>query len=127
MKIIEHFSQAKTPHSDGEDGWVMTEHYAAVIDGSTSKAGQNFPDHLTPGRKAMLTVREAIRSLHPEAELNEVLNISRKHCTTSLPMQAPCLLNGVPPARLPSTAHTEIRFGSSVIASALQTITSTKT
>ena len=80
MKIIEHFSQAKTPHSDGEDGWVMTEHYAAVIDGSTSKAGQNFPDHLTPGRKAMLTVREAIRSLHPEAELNEVL----EHLTQAL-------------------------------------------
>lgn len=73
MKIIEHFSQAKSPRALCEDGWVMTEHYAAVVDGSTSKAAQTFPGGLTPGRKAMLTTCEAIRSLPPQADLCEVL------------------------------------------------------
>lgn len=73
MKIIEHFSQAKNPLSEGEDGWIVTEHFAAVIDGSTSKARHPFSDGQTPGRKAMLAVRDAIRTLQPEAHLNEAL------------------------------------------------------
>lgn len=73
MKIIEHFSQAKSPLSEGEDGWIVTEHFAAVIDGSTSKARHSFSDGQTPGRKAMLAVRDAIRTLRPEADLAEII------------------------------------------------------
>ena len=43
MQIIEHFIQGKRNNAQlCEDGWVVTPHFAAVVDGSTSKvAGRN--------------------------------------------------------------------------------------
>jgi len=68
--------QGKRPdQSLCEDGYVVTPHFAAVIDGSTSKvAGCNN------GRMAMLTVGDAVRTLPPDADKEKMLS----HLTRSL-------------------------------------------
>ena len=47
MKIAEQFIQGKHSAADCEDGIVVTDHFAAVIDGSTSKT----PFRLDPAVK----------------------------------------------------------------------------
>lgn len=61
MQIIEHFIQGKRNNAQlCEDGWVVTPHFAAVVDGSTSKvAGRNG------GRMAMELVCKALHTLPP--------------------------------------------------------------
>lgn len=76
MEITECFLQGKRPNQEFcEDGYVLTPHFAAVIDGSTSKvAGRNG------GREAMLTVTEAIKTLPADADKEEMLS----HLTRAL-------------------------------------------
>lgn len=81
MEIVEHFIQGKRPDpSLCEDGWVCTPHFAAVVDGSTSKvAGRHG------GREAMLLITEALKSLMPEADKGEML----RHLTAALSRHNP--------------------------------------
>ena len=69
MHIIESYVCGKHPdQSLCEDGYVVTPHFAAVIDGSTSKVkGRNG------GRTAMRLVKDAIGSLPPDAGKEEML------------------------------------------------------
>lgn len=69
MNIIESYVCGKRPdQSLCEDGYVVTPHFAAVIDGSTSKVkGRNG------GRTAMRLVQEAIGSLPPDTSKEEML------------------------------------------------------
>lgn len=72
MKILEKFKIGKCKDIPCEDGWVVTSHYAAVVDGSTAKIklaeGQESPGHL-----AMRLVCGAIELLPAEASKEEVL------------------------------------------------------
>lgn len=68
MKIIESYIQGKQGRSElCEDGYVVTDHFAAVVDGSTSKVGAHG------GREAMRLTLDAIRGLPPAADKEEVL------------------------------------------------------
>ena len=72
MKIIEQYSIGKREGTPCEDGWVVTNDFAAVVDGSTAKmklaAGQESPGHL-----AMRLVCAAIESLPATATKEETL------------------------------------------------------
>lgn len=69
MKLIEVFKMGKRADPAlCEDGYVITPHFAAVVDGSTSKvAGRSG------GRTAMLTVCKALQSLPADATKEEML------------------------------------------------------
>lgn len=76
MRVIEAFLQGKrTNQGLCEDGFIVTPHFAAVVDGSTSKV----PGH-HGGRVAMLTVLAALQTLPPAANKEEML----RHLTLSL-------------------------------------------
>jgi hypothetical protein len=65
MKIIEQFVQGKTGHApDCEDRIVVTDHLAAIIDGSTSKTDRRY-DGLKPGQKAAELLAASLALLPP--------------------------------------------------------------
>lgn len=85
MKIVEEFLAAKTGNAtDCEDGIVVTDGFAAVIDGATDKSGRQFSG-LRGGRFAMLACADAVRSLEPEANVNAAL----AHLSASLAGRLP--------------------------------------
>lgn len=79
MRLISSFLQGKTAAADRcEDGYVSTPHFAAVVDGSTSKAavaGTSLPSKpsKTGGRLAMETVCGIIKTLSPMATLHDLV------------------------------------------------------
>lgn len=82
MKLLEAFSEGK--YSDAarcEDGWCVTEGFAAVVDGSTSKAAKSYStsapcgDEETTGHKAMCTVLESIKALPAETDMQHAAQI----------------------------------------------------
>ena len=74
MKIIEAFSIGKREGTPCEDGYVVTDDFAAVVDGSTAKiklaVGQESPGHL-----AMRLVCAAIQTLPASATKEEAICI----------------------------------------------------
>lgn len=84
MNIIESYVCGKRPdQSLCEDGYVVTPHFAAVIDGSTSKVkGRNG------GRTAMRLVKEAISTLPPDACKDEVLGCLTQALASHNPAEA---------------------------------------
>lgn len=70
MELIEQFSIGKREGTPCEDGWLLTDDFAAVVDGSTAKikisTGQESPGHL-----AMRLVCDAIRTLPANATKEE--------------------------------------------------------
>lgn len=93
MKIIESFRQGKLNRYDlCEDGFVVTSHFAAVIDGSTSKSAPRLvaPSEDTAkaptgsakkgGRVAMECISRAVETLKPEASMEE----AARHFTLAL-------------------------------------------
>lgn len=74
MKIIEQYSIGKREGTPCEDGWIVTDNFAAVIDGSTAKikltSGQESPGHL-----AMRLVCDAIQKLSADATKEEAATI----------------------------------------------------
>lgn len=71
METIEAFVCGKRPdQSFCEDGFVATPHFAAVVDGSTSKVPGRHG-----GREAMLAVTEALRHLDARASKREMLSV----------------------------------------------------
>ena len=76
MQIIEKFIQGKRANQDlCEDGWVVTPHFAAVVDGSTSKVAGR-----AGGREAMKLVCSALQTLPVEADKTQML----EHLTRTL-------------------------------------------
>lgn len=73
MTPIEAFSLGKSASRPCEDGYVVTEHFAAVVDGSTSKSTRQPAGGLTTGRRAMLTVTGAIACLPAGATCGEAV------------------------------------------------------
>ena len=70
MKIIEKYSIGKKEGTPCEDGWVVTENFAAVVDGSTAKI-KLAPGQENPGHLAMRLVCDAIRQLPAQATKEE--------------------------------------------------------
>ncbi|TMW72252.1 hypothetical protein [Alteribacter natronophilus] len=68
MKIIEMNVTSKTGNSDDcEDGIVVTDDFAAVIDGATSKS-RNIIQNTTTGRHARNILMDAVRRLPRDAD-----------------------------------------------------------
>lgn len=63
MKVQEVFSRAKHTAHPSEDAYVVTPHYAAVIDGATAKTPFRFADGESPGHRAATLLAEGIASL----------------------------------------------------------------
>lgn len=71
MHIEESFICGKHTMTDCEDGIVCTPHFAAVIDGSTSKTPQRLDPNMKNGRFAMLLVSDCIRHIAADATLED--------------------------------------------------------
>lgn len=84
MEIIESFLKGKRPDARlCEDGWVVTPHFAAVVDGSTSKvAGRHG------GRVAMEAVCHALQTLRPDVPKAEMLRVLTASLAVNLTPQA---------------------------------------
>lgn len=65
MKIIEQLNIGKREGTPCEDGWIVTDDFAAVVDGSTAKI-KLAPGQESPGHLAMRLVCAAIQSLPAE-------------------------------------------------------------
>ena len=63
MKIVEQFSEAKSPALPSEDAAVVTAAYAAVIDGATPKTAFRYPGGETPGHLAARLLGDALRRM----------------------------------------------------------------
>ena len=63
MTITEHFICGKHTAADCEDGIVITNDFAAVIDGSTSKTPKRLDPSMKNGRFAMLLISEYIKQM----------------------------------------------------------------
>ncbi|TVR04220.1 MAG: hypothetical protein EA403_05385 [Spirochaetaceae bacterium] len=73
MKVVEHLVVPKSAAASRcEDGLVCTPDFAAVVDGATSKSDRTFADQ-SPGRTAMLLVRDAIATMDPKISAQEAM------------------------------------------------------
>lgn len=84
MQIIEHFIKGKRPDASlCEDGWVLTGHFAAVVDGSTSKVAGR-----AGGRQAMQLVCDAMHTLRADATKEQMLSHFTKVLAAHNPPEA---------------------------------------
>ena len=63
MNIIESFIRGKHDAEQCEDGIVLTQHFAAVIDGSTSKTQFHLSPDMKNGRYAMTLIADYIKMM----------------------------------------------------------------
>lgn len=71
MTITEHFICGKHTAADCEDGIVITNDFAAVIDGSTSKTPKRLDPSMKNGRFAMLIISEYIKQMPADYTIND--------------------------------------------------------
>lgn len=71
MTITEHFICGKHTAADCEDGIVITNDFAAVIDGSTSKTPKRLDPSMKNGRFAMLLISEYIKQMPAGYTMND--------------------------------------------------------
>ena len=69
MTIIEQSITGKHTASDCEDGIVVTDCFAAVIDGSTSKTAERVNPAMTNGRYCMTLIADYISTMPPDSTL----------------------------------------------------------
>lgn len=88
MKVAERFLAAKSgSDAECEDGIVITDDFAAVIDGATDKTGSRY-DGMTGGRYAMLACTDALQSLSRGADAPAAV----AHLTAGLAQRLPSVL-----------------------------------
>lgn len=68
MKILDQYTIGKSTTTPSEDAVVVTDFYAAVIDGATPKTSYRYPDGETPGQRAARLLTQAIAELRPDAD-----------------------------------------------------------
>lgn len=74
MRVVEQFVASKTPNADEcEDMIFVNPHFAAVIDGVTSKRERNTKGTST-GRKAAILLYQALETLPRTADKEELCN-----------------------------------------------------
>jgi len=79
MKIIEKYLLGKTGNPElCEDGIVITDAFAAVIDGATSAGASSFCNGKRSGRIAMELVSKAIEGLEPDADQDTAAKVINK-------------------------------------------------
>lgn len=71
MTITEQFICGKHTAADCEDGIVITNDFAAVIDGSTSKTPKRLDPYMKNGRFAMLLISENIKQMPADYTMND--------------------------------------------------------
>lgn len=71
MKIIERQLIGKHTQSDCEDGIVVTPHFVAVIDGSTSKTSHRFNADMSNGHHCMKMIANFIRKMKIDILLDD--------------------------------------------------------
>ena len=71
MTITEQFICGKHNAADCEDGIVITNDFAAVIDGSTSKTPKRLDPSMKNGRFAMLLISEYIKHMPADYTMND--------------------------------------------------------
>lgn len=71
MTITEQFICGKHTAADCEDGIVITNDFAAVIDGSTSKTPKRLDHSMKNGRFAMLLISEYIKQMPADYTMND--------------------------------------------------------
>ncbi len=71
MKIIEQFVEGKHSPETCEDGLIITPHFAAVIDGSTSKTTRHFHPEMKNGRFCMMLIKQTIETMPAETSLQQ--------------------------------------------------------
>ena len=71
MTITEQFICGKHTAADCEDGIVITNDFAAVIDGSTSKTPKRLDPSMKNGRFAMLLISEYIKQMPADYTIND--------------------------------------------------------
>ena len=71
MTITEHFICGKHTAADCEDGIVITNDFAAVIDGSTSKTPTRLDPPMKNGRFAMLLISEYIKQMPADYTMSD--------------------------------------------------------
>ena len=94
MKIIESFVLGKQGRADRcEDGWVVTDAYAAVVDGSTSKLppAEAAQRPKSGGRQAREITLEAIRRLGSTPEASVYVGDSEVDFATARNAGVPCI------------------------------------
>lgn len=76
MRIIESIVVGKTGRDEVcEDGIVITDHHAAIIDGATSEGPSSFCRQAKPGLVAMELVRSAIERLALDADIESAVRL----------------------------------------------------
>ena len=71
MTITEHFICGKHTAADCEDGIVLTNDFAAVIDGSTSKTPTRLDPSIKNGRFAMMLISEYIKQMPADYTMDD--------------------------------------------------------
>ena len=71
MTITEHFICGKHTAADCEDGIVLANDFAAVIDGSTSKTPTRLEPSMKNGRFAMLLISEYIKQMPADYTMDD--------------------------------------------------------
>ena len=108
MKIVSQFLAAKTGEAEEcEDGIVVTEDFAAVIDGATDTTGRRY-NGITGGRYAMLACADAIRTLNAKADAKAAISHLTEILAERLPLNPPPDENPMAVAAIYSEARREI-------------------
>lgn len=91
MYIIEQNTVPKSTTTPSEDAVVVTDYFAAVIDGATPKTSFRYPSGETPGQLAAKALSEAIRQLPPTASAAEATTLlaAALHQDNVLPCDRP--------------------------------------
>lgn len=75
MKVVEQFIRSKTGDMGTcEDGFVVTDHFAAIIDGATNKSDMHYQGE-TPGRIAAKLCTDAVRHFPPNTTAHTAYSI----------------------------------------------------
>jgi hypothetical protein len=108
MKVVSQFLVAKTGEAEEcEDGIVVTEDFAAVIDGATDTTGRRYSG-ITAGRYAMLACAGAIRMLNAKADAETAISHLTEILAENLPLNSPPGENPAAVAVIYSEARREI-------------------
>ena len=71
MEVVEEFIKSKTGDmATCEDGYVVTEHFAAIIDGATNKSSNHY-DGESPGQVATRLCLDVVKHLDPKTTAHE--------------------------------------------------------
>lgn len=100
IKVVEKSIVSKTGNpEDCEDGLVITDDFAAIIDGATDKSGRRY-NKLTGGRLAMLIVAHVLKQLPAQIDLCSAIDL------LSAELSGRLQLNRLPTEDLPSAVAT---------------------